>query len=274
MSALDRIFSQTARLPHVSSVVQEVASAIENDRVNVNDLAKLVSQDQALAVKVLRMANSSFYGMGAQILSIEKAIQVVGLKSFLAIAVTSGLMSSIDRIEGIDMDRYWEHSVLSGLLCRELADRSGVDEPGAYTAGLMHGIGVLLIHLCVPADAKAISAEVPGFDFPGRIPVEREILGFDHAQVAGEILKRWKFPLALRNAIANYPLITRRAAGLPRLVFIASVLAEASLAKRDMPLTIEAMSKITSDRQLDAQWLAEVVETHQRSIDDMNLRQR
>ena len=271
---LERIFSQTIRLPHVSSVVQRVATAIERDGVSATELAKLVAQDQALSAKVLRMANSSFYGMGAQVLSIEKAIQVVGLKSFLAIAVASGLMNSFDKIEGIDMGAYWEHSVLSGLLCRDFAERGDTEEPGAYSAGLMHGIGVLLIHLCLPEEAKSISREVPGFDFPGRIPVEREILGFDHAQVAGEILKRWKFPVVIRNAISNYPLITRRAAGLPRLVFIASVVAEAALSKRDIPQTLEAMARITAHRKLDAQWLASVLETHLRSIADMNLRQR
>ena len=274
MSSLDKIFGQTARLPHVSSVVQKVAVAIEDDGVSTAELALLVSQDQALSVKVLRMANSSFYGMGAQVSSIDKAIQVVGLKSFLAIAVTSGLMNAFDDIPGMDMNGYWRHSVLSGLLCQDIAQQAALNDPGAYAAGLMHGIGVLLIHLCAPAEARAISREAPGFDFPGRIPVEREVLGFDHAQVASEILKRWKFPAGLRSAISNYPLITRRAAGLPRLVFIASVLAEASLSDRDIRQTLQGMAQITADRHLDLDWMTATLEKHKRSITEMNLRQR
>ncbi|WP_432263260.1 HDOD domain-containing protein [Cupriavidus sp. TMH.W2] len=209
MTALNKVFDRTVALPTISQVVYELVEMTKNDKIELSEIVERVRQDQTIAAKVIRVANSSFYGESGRVSSVDRAVNIVGLQTLRTTVITSGVMSAFPRVLGINMAQYWRHGLTSAFMALEMARFLDDDCEEAFTAGLMQGLGVLLIHLRLPDEAKLISAEVNPLDLSKRIDLEQKLLGFSHNEVAAELLLRWRFPERIRNAISNYPDATK-----------------------------------------------------------------
>lgn len=205
---------------------------LENPNSTMNDIAQAVSQDPAFTVRLLRVANSPFYGFSSSIDTVSKAVSVIGTSQVRNLALSTAIASSFSGLPNklVSMDNFWRHSLYCGLAARKLAKLAGkCDAEAVFTAGLLHDIGELVIFNRMPERAKETLLTV--LDSADELPlyqVEQQILGFDHAQVGGELARQWKLPPMLEDCIALHHDINS-ASRYPRevaIVHIANILAQ------------------------------------------------
>ncbi len=187
-------------LPEVCLRIQQLA---DDPRSTAEQIGAVLSQDPALTVRLLKLVNSAFYGLGTRIDTASRAVSVVGVRELRNLALAASAVEVFARIptELVNMVNFWKHSVFCGLVARQLALRCGIlHAERLFVAGLLHDVGRLLIYNRLP-DASVIILEQLGQRPHQPCEVEWETLGFDHAQVCAELMRAWKLPLALRSAV-------------------------------------------------------------------------
>lgn len=204
MTNLERIFKRPAALPTISTVVLDLYELTKDPTVPLSSIVRIISANQVLAAKVLRTANSAFFGRSGSVSRIADAISTIGIHTLRTTIITNGLMKATPKAQGIDMPAYWKMGLYTAFMASHLAAKTDHDRDEAFTTGLMQGLGVLLIHLVMPDEASEVVQHVAPLDFMKRRAVEMDLLGFDNAEVAAELLKRWKFPDAIQKALLTY----------------------------------------------------------------------
>lgn len=246
MSNLERIFKRPAALPTISTVVLDLYEMTKDSAVPLSSIVKNISADQVLAAKVLRTANSAYFGRSGSVSRLEDAISTIGIHTLRTTIITKGLMKAIPEVRGLDMPAYWRMGLHTAFKASDLAAKTNHDRDEAFTTGLMQGLGVLLIHLVIPDEASKVIQQVASLDFMSRRAVEKDLLGFDNAEVAAELLKRWKFPAEIQKALLTYSNVEPLPDKLGQLLSVSSAFAfsvvsgldESSVAERIDPNVI------------------------------------
>lgn len=202
---LDEILRRIHKLPSLSTVVMELLATMNQDDVHVGTLAQTIAQDQALAAKTLRLANSSFYGMARQITTIQDAIAILGFRAVRSVATTAALIGTFagGPHTRFDFAPFWRHSIAAAVCARELAPYLHVNSEHAYTAGLMHDIGRLVLLTQFQSNYETAMAYRTENDCH-LLEAERAVLGVDHAQVGHALTQHWNFPQAMQQALAEH----------------------------------------------------------------------
>ncbi|VVP59658.1 HDOD domain-containing protein [Pseudomonas fluorescens] len=246
MTTMEQIFQRPAALPTISTVVLDLYEMTKDSAVPLSSIVKIIIADQVLAAKVLRTANSAYFGRSGSVSRIEDAISTIGIHTLRTTIITNGLMKAIPEAQGIDMPAYWRMGLHTAFMASHLAAQTDHDRDEAFTTGLMQGLGVLLIHLVMPEEASQVIQHVAPLDFMKRRAIERDLLGFDNAEVAAELLKRWNFPGAIQKALLTYSNFDPRPDKLGQLLSVSSAFAygvvsgldESSVAERVDPNVI------------------------------------
>lgn len=204
---------------------------VEDPNSSIAEIAKVAGQDPSFTVRLLRVANSSFYGFSSSIDTVSKAVSIIGTSQIRSLALATSVASSFDGLPNtlVSMEDFWRHSLYCALVARILAKQAGKCDPDAvFTAALLHDIGELVIFNRLPQQAKEALLLV--LDSADELPVyqaERQVMGFDHTQVGGELARQWKLPPMLEECIEFHHDI-HFAQRFPRevaLVHIANILA-------------------------------------------------
>ncbi len=182
-------------LPSFPAVAHEVLSMVQRDDFSFKDLKNAIEKDPALAVKVLKVANSfAFNPYGKEITSLDRAIAQLGVRNLVPIVVGLSAIKLSEKVGGkFDKDLFWKHSYTCAHIARRLAKRFGLSDSEAFTAGLLHDVGKLVLYTLFPEEyEKALEiAEEKGLM---SVDAEMEVFGIDHGEV-GEIMTRlWKLP--------------------------------------------------------------------------------
>src|ERR1035437_7329927 len=201
--APDQVLGKIHNLPSLPMVVLELLATMDQEDVHVDNLTEKIAQDQALTAKTLRLANSSFFGMAHQIATIQEAIALVGFRTVRSLATTAALMASFAGSTNslFNATPFWRHSIATAICAREVAAHLSVNPEYAYTAGLLHDIGrlVLVTHFAAPYDATMAHRSLHDCRL---LDAERAVLGVDHAAVGHMLTRHWKFPEAMQQAVA------------------------------------------------------------------------
>lgn len=205
---------------------------VESPDSTSTDIAQAVSHDPAFTVRLLRVANSSYYGLSSTIDTVSKAVSIIGTSQIRNLALSTAIASSFSDLSNklVSLDNFWRHSLYCGLAARKLARLAGkCDAEAVFTAGLLHDIGELVIFKHMPDQAKeSLLRVLDSADELAMYQAERDTMGFDHAQVGGELARQWKLPTMLEECIAFHHDI-ESAKRYPRetaLVHIANILAQ------------------------------------------------
>ncbi|MBN8283231.1 HDOD domain-containing protein [Zoogloea sp.] len=203
MTRLEEMVSHVQKLPAMPVVAMEVLQSMSGTDTDIDALAKRIAQDQAIAARVLRVANSPFYGLQSKVGSIHDAIVVLGLSSVrslvLAAAVITGLPGG--RCPDFSQSRFWRHVLGVAAAARALARPLRRPPEPLFVAGLLHDIGRLAMMTIYPEDLCRVLAEVQARDCT-LLEAERRHFGFDHARVGAELARRWNFPADIVDALA------------------------------------------------------------------------
>lgn len=190
---LDALFQQQNALPSIPKVVQEVIESFNNDRVSVDDIVKKLAADQVLSAKLLRLANSSYYHASRSVGTVEDAVLMLGFMTVRTLVVSSGLTGGFKAMPGVDLKQFWRHSMHVAVIAKWLAKQIKENSDFAFTVGLMHAIGQLVMHAGMPEKTLQIDKIANALD-ARRIDVERASFGYDYANVSAELARRWRFP--------------------------------------------------------------------------------
>ena len=201
---LDEALTHLHELPAIPAVVQEVISSFSEPDVDIEKLARKIGQDQALTAKVLRVANSSFYGFPRKIAALQDAVVIMGLSGVRSLVLSAGLLQTLGKNDGGALNRqdYWKRSFRVASYAKAVARCLRQPAEIAFTAGLLHGIGELALDTCLPElYAQALAqAEAEACDL---ITAEQNTLGFHHDALGAEVARRWNFPSVIEQAIRN-----------------------------------------------------------------------
>ena len=191
-------------LPTLPDVVARVMQIVSNPLTTAEDLNQVISMDPALTFKILRLANSAFYGFPREITTITQAVTTLGFNTIrnLALSVSVHKMMFADRERGLFSYRdFWKHCVAVGVCSRILARRIGYkSDENAFTAGLLHDIGKSLLERMDHASFLA-AIEMSRAQSRPLWLVEQELLGVDHAVIGGRLAEIWNLSQDLRVAI-------------------------------------------------------------------------
>jgi len=196
--ALARV-GEISSLPEITTRIVEV---VEDPRATAHDMHDIIRTDPALATKILRVVNSAFYGLPSQVASLERAILLLGLSAVKNIALAASLsrLFNAEVLSGQFAARdLWRHCVAVGVCSRLIA--SGVQADEAFLAGLVHDMGLIVVQQLFPAKLKAIAAQCHAAS-ESFCALEQLVVGADHQAFGGALAARWRFPPALRLAIA------------------------------------------------------------------------
>jgi HD-like signal output (HDOD) protein len=195
------MLSSLHQLPMLSAVVQDVIASFKENHLAPSILAK-ISKDQGLSAKILRVANSSFYGLSRKVSSIPESALVIGFNGVRSLALSAGFVLAFPHNPDNSFDRraYWLHSFRVAGYTQALAKCLGHDHQAAFTVGMFYEIGQLVLDVCIPEVFASILTEQKKSG-ANLIEIEQSKLGFDHAIIGAEMAKRWNFPQEIEHAI-------------------------------------------------------------------------
>ncbi|EGF31033.1 HDIG domain protein [Oxalobacteraceae bacterium IMCC9480] len=201
---LEALIGDPRDLPSLPALVLELMATLEQANISIGQLADKIMLDQALAARTLRLANSPFYGMTARVVTIEQAITILGMSTvrMLVTAVSMTTAFGRDGDAAFDADRFWRKAIATAICAKNLAPLFDRIPATAFVAGLLHGIGELVIATRCPDDHAAILAYRTAMDCLQR-DAELAVLGFQQSAVGAALLQHWRFPPAIISAVAH-----------------------------------------------------------------------
>ena len=189
-----------ASFPDVYFRITEV---LNSPTSSVAHISEVVSKDPSLSAKLLKLVNSSFYGFASRIDSVSRAVVLIGGNELSTLALGISLLAAFKDVPEayVTMRSFWMHSVSCGVFARLLSTRRDASkEEHFFLAGLLHDLGRLILYRRVPFSmAQALQEAIRRG--VGVHQAERELLGFDHASVGYQLLKDWKIPPSLAEAV-------------------------------------------------------------------------
>jgi putative nucleotidyltransferase with HDIG domain len=203
----DKILAGIKELPPMPQVVVKTQQLIADADVDAKRIAEVIDTDQAIATKVLKVANSAYYGMSGKISSIKHAAVVLGYKTLGEITSSVGAENILGGKlpgYGYDSQDLWKHSLAVAFGSKILANTQNstlVNE--AYTAGLIHDVGKIIMDSYV-LDKKEEIESFMEKEEKAFLEAENQFFGFNHAEIGFEICHKWNFPETITTAIKNH----------------------------------------------------------------------
>ena len=193
----------TVKLVSLPEIFIKVNSMVDDPTCSASDIGKFISQDPALTARLLKIANSPLYGFPSRIDTVSRSITVIGTRGLRDLILASSTIDAFSKMKSnfIDMDKFWSHSLYTGVLARLIATKCNAlhTEP-FFVAGLLHDIGKLIIQHKLPEMAREVHIREDDSDL-ARYELEDEVIGFNHARVGGELLRSWKLPVNIQDAV-------------------------------------------------------------------------
>ncbi|MFH1673515.1 MAG: HDOD domain-containing protein [Pseudomonadota bacterium] len=197
------------KLKPISEIARQVISRIEYSSCDIHELEKYILKDQALTANVLKICNSSYYGLQKRISSISRAVLLLGLRTLKNIVLTASMYKLYeDRIDGYSSEKgdLFKHSVCCGMVAELIARQKKFEEPEvAFTAGLLHDIGKVILDQYVFERFNLIMYMVIN-NKKSFVAAEKKLLGYDHAEAGGLVAEEWNLPPILLEAISFHHL--------------------------------------------------------------------
>ena len=201
-------------------MVSNVLRVIGDDRSSARDLAYFIGKDQAITNKVLRLANSAYYGRLGKVDSITRAISILGFNEVTSLTLGVGVFTALQQRAAsglLNMRDLWLHSIGSSFAARTIHDRTtrekgrqvglwpkrDMDESPVFLGGLLHDMGKVIFSIFFPDEYGVVLEEAKtseAFFFQ----TEQELLGVDHCQMAGMLMRTWHFPDTIRTPVRHH----------------------------------------------------------------------
>jgi putative nucleotidyltransferase with HDIG domain len=227
---LRRSTESVLTLPTLPESVSRILGMVDDPETSARALAQAIASDQVLTARVLKLANSSYYGFQQKVGTVSLALVVLGFQSVKDLALTTSVMRTFGKASAdarFDMHAFWEHALSVAVASRYLSRVLRVGTVGeAFTAGILHDIGQVVLHEYHP-DAFQESLRLSRETGACLHEAEQEVLGAGHPQVGGWLCRRWNLPDNICQAVSLHhgPFPGGDSSGLPALVALGDHLA-------------------------------------------------
>jgi putative nucleotidyltransferase with HDIG domain len=202
---LDDVIRQIKDLPTLPAVAQEMLNNIDDEDTSLDDICEKVAMDQSLAANMLRLANSSYYGTNSKVVTLQQAAALLGIKNVKKLILMASIESSFStsQCRTFDAKAFWRHSIATAI-CAEMISRTlKMKHDFAFTAGLLHDIGRLVLVTRFPKDYEQVLAYRDKLDCY-LLDAERAVMGIDHVVVGWLLAKEWEFSDTIQDAIRGH----------------------------------------------------------------------
>jgi HD-like signal output (HDOD) protein len=200
----NRIISSVKDLPPMPQTVNKAREILANPQSNFDQIAKIIETDQAIVTRVLKMANSAYYGLMGRVSTIQHASSVLGYRTLSEIITMAGSSNLLERaLDGYQLEAgaLWEHSLCVAFGSKIIAKRvNPALENDAFTSGLIHDTGKIVLDRYLNERVENLK-NIPNYEQIDFLSLERRLLGFDHAEMAFELCRNWNIPEELTIAV-------------------------------------------------------------------------
>lgn len=204
------LVAKVKNLPTVSHAALRLVSLLDQPAVSNEEVVDVLKYDTVLTAKLLRACNSPFFGLQEPVSSVEQAVLILGHQQILHIVLSlafGGAMSAPLPGYATDAKELWSHSLTTALAAEQLAKSDipiEVEPPVAFTAGLLHDIGKLVINHVLTAEFQTAIRQRVNEGKRSRAEAEREVLGTDHGEVGACLLETWHVPGEIVEAAGHH----------------------------------------------------------------------
>lgn len=201
---LDELAAHAEALPSLPEVVNYLIRSLNDETADVDTIAHHINSDPAIVARLLAAANSAATGLSTRIHSARQAFLVLGADRVVSIILASALTYRYDiRSAGFDARMLWRHSLGVATCARVLAEQTGANPDLAFTGGLLHDIGQLLMYTASPVSYLRALDRRHNDDLP--LPdAEREVFGYDHTDAGRTLAIAWRLPTEIIEAISAH----------------------------------------------------------------------
>jgi len=200
---LGKLTKKNIKLPEIPSIVFELNEVIANPLSSAENIAHVVNKSPSLTALLLKIVNSSFYGLPSRIDKISLAVTMIGTREISGLALGISILSIFKNIpkEILDMYSFLKHSLACGVIARLLAAQKNLPQTEQmFVSGLLHDLGRLVLYIYFPKEACYVLS-CAGKSEKLLYEEEADYLGCDHAYVSKELMGQWKLPLILENNV-------------------------------------------------------------------------
>ena len=199
---LEALLNFPRALPAMSRTVSDLLAEMNKDDPNPKRVSDLISQDPSLTTRVLRLSNSAFFRVSRKIGSAEEAVAMLGMTHVRSLVMAAALGSSFKNVPGVNLPQFWRYSLRVADISKSLAGVLRQNESNAFTAGLIHAIGDLIMHIAMPDLIAPLDMGTPPLDLQ-RAQAEMSVFGYTYAQVGAGMAEKWQFPTTIVSALNN-----------------------------------------------------------------------
>lgn len=201
---LDSLLAQALALPTLPEVARYIITTIDDDRADADSLVEHLNADPAVVARVLAAANSSAFGLANRVDSTRQAILILGLEKVRSITLATALVDRVNPSSvAFDPRLLWRHSLGVAVCAGAIAEQIGYNPETAFTAGLLHDIGHLLMFAVAPDAFEVVLQRRQNLD-ECIVDAERSVFGYDHAHAGGELARLWNLPTDIRDGIRGH----------------------------------------------------------------------
>lgn len=187
-------------------LMEEVEAVLADPQSSLVHVGAVIEKDPDLTARMLKLANSSFYGFPSRLETVSEAINLIGIQQVQDLITASSVVETFSGVSSdfVSMESFWRHSLACGIGARLLAIQKRLPKPEKFfVAGLLHDVGRLVLYSQAPKPSQAVFDKYRGERILLR-DAEISVLGFDHAQIGEALLRNWLYPPNLVEAVASH----------------------------------------------------------------------
>jgi len=203
---IEEMVQEVSTIHSLPMFYSQLSEAIDHPRSSIADVAKIISEDQGLTARILKLANSPLFGYFSKIETITQAVTIIGVLQVRDLALALSVMNVFAGIPQnlVNMEQFWRHSLATGLAAKFMAtNQREASLERFFVAGILHDVGRLVLYIRVPELSLELIEQCRT---TGELlhRVERQRFGFDHADVGGSLLRRWKIPPRVAEPVERH----------------------------------------------------------------------
>lgn len=252
---LNALLAVPVTLPSLPKAVALLTTELALPEPSLRRINLFFGMDPALAARLLQEANGPAFQAPYTVSGIPEALALLSLAQLRTLVATAPLGTTSRSVPGVNLQQFWRYSLHTAKLARSLAGCVHHNQIAAYTAGLLHGLGELVLHLAAPQRMQSIDALLPPLD-TRRARLEQRLLGFSYAQVSAGLAYRWQLPAVVVDALQHQTapfdnLVYEPLAGVLHLAAWRARAREAGLDERELAVTFPAEVGLALDLDID-----------------------
>jgi HD-like signal output (HDOD) protein len=202
----DDLVQEVSSLFSLPEVAVRVNELLDAPNTTIQDLSEVIQLDAGLTSRLLRLANSAYYGLPSKVETVSLAITMIGQRTLRDLVLSTSVVSVFKDIpsEFVDMRDFWDNSTTCGVVARNLGRLCRMrDSEHLFIAGLLHAVGRLVFYARRPQQYREV-LRASGLDRQALVAEERRVFGFTYADLGAALLRAWRLPEVLHAAVAHH----------------------------------------------------------------------